>query len=72
VESGEAKSFDEIAAQESLGERHVRWLAPLAFLSPNVVRAIADEAAPAGLTIAALVKALPHSWAEQEDMFCVG
>jgi site-specific DNA recombinase len=72
VRSGEAKSFDEIAAQEGLGERHVRWLTPLAFLSPSVVSAIVDEAARAGLTIAALVKALPHSWAEQEKMFRVG
>jgi site-specific DNA recombinase len=69
VRSGQAKSFEEIAAQEGIGERHVRWLTPLAFLSPNVVSAIANEAAPAGLKIAALVKALPHSWAEREDMF---
>jgi hypothetical protein len=72
VKSGEAKSFDEIAAQEKLAARHIRWLTPLAFLSPNVVSAIMDEAAPAGLTIAALVKALPRSWAEQEHMFRVG
>jgi hypothetical protein len=71
VRSGEANSFEEIAAREGIGVRHVRWLTPLAFLSPNVVSAIVDAAARAGLTIPALVKALPHSWAEQEKMFRV-
>jgi DNA invertase Pin-like site-specific DNA recombinase len=66
VRSGEAKSFDEIAAQEGLGERHVRWLTPLAFLSPKVLDGIRDGSASAGLTIARLAKALPHSWIEQE------
>jgi hypothetical protein len=67
VRLGEAKSFAEIAAQEGLGERHVRWLTPLAFVSPNVVRAILDGSAPMGLTVAKLAKALPDCWVEQED-----
>jgi hypothetical protein len=62
VRSGEAESFDEIAAQEGLAERHVRWLAPLAFLSPKVITAIQDGSAAAGLTVAKLLNALPHSW----------
>jgi site-specific DNA recombinase len=68
VRSGEAESFDEIAAREGLGERHVRWLSPLAFLSPDVVKAILDELAPAGLSVARLAKALPHSWAAQNEI----
>jgi hypothetical protein len=67
VRSGEAKSFDQIAAQEGLGVRHARWLTPLAFLSPELVSAIINEAAPAGLTIATLAKALPHSWSAQKE-----
>jgi len=67
LRSGEAKSFDEIAAQEGVGERHVRWLAPLAFLSPKILTAILDESAPAGVTVAKLAKALPHSWLAQES-----
>jgi hypothetical protein len=59
VRSGEAKSFEEIAIQEGIGERHVRWLTPLAFLSPKIVTAIVDESAPADFTVAMLVKALP-------------
>jgi hypothetical protein len=66
VRLGEATSFDEIAAQEGLGERHVRWLTPLAFVSPKTLTSILDGSALAGLTVATVAKALPHSWATQE------
>jgi site-specific DNA recombinase len=62
VRSGEAESFADIAAQEGLGERHVPWLAPLAFLSPRVLTAILNGSAPAGLTLATLLNALSPSW----------
>jgi site-specific DNA recombinase len=48
-------------------ERHVRLLLPLAFLSPRIVSALLDGTAPADLTITALARALPWSWAEQEQ-----
>ncbi|HEY8006367.1 MAG TPA: recombinase family protein [Methylocella sp.] len=54
------------AAREGLGERHIRLLAPLAFLSPRIIMAIVDSTAPADLTVSSLAKALPYSWAEQE------
>jgi Recombinase len=49
--AGRIASFDDIAAAESLAERHVRRLAPLAFLSPTIIEAITDGDAPAGLTV---------------------
>jgi site-specific DNA recombinase len=64
--SGRAASFGEIAKREDKVERHVRFLAPLAFLSPRIVRAIIDGNAPRGLTVRELAKTLPYSWAEQE------
>jgi DNA invertase Pin-like site-specific DNA recombinase len=67
VRSGEVASFDEIAAEEGVGDRHVRWLVPLAFLSPTILTAIIDGSAPAGLNVATLAKALPHSWSAQES-----
>ncbi|PWB92085.1 recombinase family protein [Methylocystis sp. MitZ-2018] len=70
--SGKAASFDEIASSEGLAERHVRRLAVLAFLSPKVVRAIADGAAPLGVTVSSLTQALPHAWADQELMLGLG
>jgi hypothetical protein len=63
---GRAASFTEIAKREGKVERHVRFLAPLAFVSPRVISAILNGSAPAGLTVTGLAKALPPSWAEQE------
>jgi len=63
---GKAASFAEIAEREGKVERHVRFLAPLAFVSPRTVSAIVDGSAPADLTVTELAKSLPYSWAEQE------
>lgn len=63
---GRARSFEQIAIREGIVERHARFLAPLAFLSPRIIEAIADGDAPADTTISSLARALPHSWAEQE------
>jgi site-specific DNA recombinase len=57
----------EIAKHESLGERHIRLLASLAFVAPRLVGAITDGDAPADLSVTGLAKALPYSWAEQEQ-----
>ena len=63
---GRAASFAMIARREGKGERHIRLLAPLAFISPRIVSALLDGTAPANLTLTQLVRALPYSWAEQE------
>jgi hypothetical protein len=67
IRLGRVPSFADIARQESQGERHIHLLAPLAFLSPRIVAAIAEGTAPANLTVTGLAQALPHSWAEQEQ-----
>jgi site-specific DNA recombinase len=51
---------------EVQGERHIRLLAPLAFLSPRIIAAIVDGTAPADLTVTGLAKTVPYSWCEQE------
>ena len=61
-----AADFAQIAHCEGKVERHVRFLAPLAFVSPRIVASIIDRSAPADLTVTALAKALPFSWADQE------
>jgi site-specific DNA recombinase len=66
IKLGRFVSFSEIAERESQGERHIRLLAPLAFVSPRIITAIADGTAPAHFTVTGLAKALPYSWAEQE------
>jgi site-specific DNA recombinase len=59
-------SFSALFALEQVG-RHLRLLAPPAFLSPRIIAAIVDGTAPAGLTVTGLAEALPYSWIEQEE-----
>ncbi|CAJ0849080.1 hypothetical protein AMST5_00073 [freshwater sediment metagenome] len=61
-----SRSFATIAEEENLAERHVRFLAPLAFLSPRIVESIVEGHAPADLTASGLVRGLPIGWVEQE------
>ena len=57
--------FGTIAQREKLAERHVRFLAPLAYLSPRVVEAIAEGRAPADLAVRRLARKPSLDWAEQ-------
>ena len=66
LSEGRVDSFEEIARSENKGERHIRYLAPLALVSPRIVEAIANGSAPADLTVTMLARALPHGWAAQE------
>jgi hypothetical protein len=62
-------SLEQIAEDEKLAERHVRFLAPLAYLSPRIVDAIAEGRAPADLSVSRVARKLPMSWKEQERQF---
>jgi site-specific DNA recombinase len=64
---GRAASFAVIARREGKAKRHIRLLAPLAFVSPRIVSALLDGTAPADLTLTKLARALPYCWAEQEQ-----
>jgi hypothetical protein len=55
-------SVGDIAVREGKIERHIRLLLPLAFVSPGMVRAIANGSAPAHLTVTGLAKRVPLSW----------
>ncbi|MEO7382660.1 MAG: recombinase family protein [Paracoccaceae bacterium] len=66
--AGRVRSFEEIARHECKGERYIRMLAPLAFVSPKIVTIIAEGSAPAGMTVSGLARSLSHSWAEQEKI----
>jgi site-specific DNA recombinase len=63
---GRAASFAVIARREGKAKRHIRLLAPLAFVSPRIVSALLEGTAPADLTLTKLARALPYCWAEQE------
>jgi hypothetical protein len=63
--------FVQLAEREGKVERHVRFLAPLAFVSPRIVSAIIDSTAPADLTVTNLANSLPHAWDEQERRLAI-
>jgi DNA invertase Pin-like site-specific DNA recombinase len=67
IRLGRVASIAEVAEREGQGERHIRLLAPLAFVSPRIIAAIADGTAPSNLTVTGLAKTLPYSWAHQEQ-----
>ena len=52
--AGRLGSFSEIAMREGKVERHIRLLAPLAFVSPRIVSEIVDGVAPPDLTVSSL------------------
>jgi hypothetical protein len=62
-----AVDFGMLANREKLAERHLRFLAPLGYLSPRIIQVIAEGRAPANLTATRLARNLPLSWAEQEQ-----
>lgn len=65
IVEGRAVSLAQIAAREGRVGRHIRLLAPLAFVSPKLVSEIVDGCAPASLTVTGLATAFPHLWSEQ-------
>jgi DNA invertase Pin-like site-specific DNA recombinase len=61
---GRVTSFVDIAKREGKVERHIRLLAPLAFVSPSIVADVADGVAlPLGVT--KFAKQLAYAWSEQ-------
>jgi site-specific DNA recombinase len=63
---GDVASLADLADREHLGERQVRLLATLAFVSPRIVAEIAGGTVPAELTVTGLARRLPYSWAAQQ------
>jgi len=66
IEQGEIANIDDLAKREGLHRRRVRELLRLAFLAPDVQRAIVDGQQPRGLTLERLTEiGPPISWQEQ-------
>jgi site-specific DNA recombinase len=65
IVDGRVASFEEIAKQEGKVERHIRLLAPLAFVSPKIIANIVNGlGSPRRVTD--LAKRLAYSWSRQE------
>jgi site-specific DNA recombinase len=74
LSTGAAKSAAEIAAGAGIDDGEVSRVLPLAFLAPDIVKAIFDGHQPATLTARYLkrLKPVPTSWSEQRRIlgFC--
>ncbi len=64
--SGRAASFAEIAAREGKAERHIRHMAPLAFISPRLLTLIVNGLTPS-IPAASLAKMALLSWKAQQE-----
>ena len=65
--SGEIKSVDTLAAKFGQERRHTGRILSLAFLSPDITRAILQGRQPLGLRLTNLLDAnLPLAWSEQD------
>jgi site-specific DNA recombinase len=66
--SGRVESLAEIAKREGKVERHIRLLAPLAFLPPGKLAAIIQGTfREDATTVTALARAVPYAWAVESD-----
>jgi site-specific DNA recombinase len=63
IVEGRIASFTEIGEREGKVERHIRLLAPLAFVSPNLISAICDGSQPA-IGVTELAKRVSYRWSE--------
>jgi site-specific DNA recombinase len=63
--SGQASSIRAIAQAERLTERYVARIIPLAFLAPDITKAILEGSHPQDLTLAKLCQRLPLAWPQQ-------
>ena len=68
--AGRAESLKAIAKAESLSDRYVSRLMPLAFLAPEIVAAVLAGTQPVDLTAESLINHtdLPLSWTEQNTL----
>ena len=62
-----ATDIGAVAKRENLAERHVRFLTPLAYLSPRIIEATAEGRAPADFTVTRPARNLPAIWGDQEE-----
>ncbi len=66
---GEVASVADIATKENLQRTYVGRILPLAFLAPDITRAIVDGRQPTSMTIDRLREPVPMDWNEQRSMF---
>lgn len=69
VETGQAASITDLAAQEKVTDSYVLRLMALTCLAPDITAAILDGRQPRGLTLNHVLKKVPESWEEQRRLW---
>ncbi len=67
---GTAVSVTDLASRQGVNKGDVSRILPLAYLAPDIVKAILDGSQPVELTASRLkrLRHLPESWVEQRAM----
>ena len=68
IETGQAKSITDLAAQEGVTDAYVCRLLPLTCLARDIVDAILDGWQPKGVKFATLPRGIPLGWEEQRQV----
>jgi len=67
--AGDGTTMTDIAKETGLTQRSIARIVQLAFLAPDIVEAIIEGSPPRTLTLTALVRHVPHDWAEQRRLY---
>ncbi len=65
IVTGRINSLEDIARREGKVERHIRLLAPLAFVSPQAAQCIINGNAPADITVTGFAQHVADLWEDQ-------
>ena len=65
LESGEFATIAEMAEREGIAPSYMTRVMRLTLLAPDIVEAILDGRQPEGVTLDAVMKAVPVAWDEQ-------
>ena len=69
IESGQARSITDLAAQEGLTDAYVCRLLPLTCLAPDMVEAIFEGRQPRGPMLATLLRGFSLAWEDQRRLW---
>ena len=68
LDSGEARSLDELAERHNIDRSYVSRMLKLTSLAPDIVQAMLAGDEPTGLSLAKLRQGLPFWWDEQREL----
>jgi site-specific DNA recombinase len=69
LRQGEYADTADIGRRFGFSNAHVRRLARLAYLAPDILEAIVDGGQPRSLTVRTLLRSIPLAWSDQRTVF---